>query len=539
MTVDTLMTAVKTYNIDRGLFFIDACRDAPIAARLLNLVGTQLLYPNPQPMRRPDALIGLRSTASGLQSYQAKDEAGTLFTQAVLDGLQGSPPDFIPYDRTSLPWALKFAALEGHVKRMVTKLLKDHNPLKIQAVEPYGNPYNGDTIVANKEPPLGAHHVPPLNAIVIPTLKEIIAISAANALRATKSLDSLRIFFSRRPDGNHCGDLIDPTLMHEVLGHEDATIPWINSLRYLDARTGKEAPSWTSFMFASHSQQIGDRIVAWLDLSIQPGKGELLWIGTDGTGGVPGSAVVIPRDLLHSMPVRLDVQLDHSGAGWQVTRMSARLADPTPFNERNSWEHMPDSWTTLFEAQKTEAFADLASAARPIEEQFDRLQQILSAKRESPIAAAFATNLLLRAGGTAYLQDWPRNLANWFEWLADGPVLWAETLLRQRDSESLDLVDPKVREALQYFLKLADRGVPTLADTLLFAIRQAALWRESDALDVLTPEEQSNLRTALEYIDRAGQYVVSGMGFAHFMGASADFTPEHVLGAHAASTSPN
>jgi hypothetical protein len=524
--VDTLMTAVKTYNIDRGLFFVDACRNAPLAARLINLVGDEPLKPNLEPMRRPDALIGLRSTASGLQSYQAKDEAGTLFTQAVLNGLKGPPPNFIPYDRTCLPWTLKFAALEGHVKRMVIELLKDHNPQKIQTVEPYGNPYNGGTIIANKEPPLDAKDLPRPDRTEIPTIKDAITISAASVLKTAKSLDFNVIAEKRQPDFNSTiGDLFSHSIMHEVLGHEEATISWFKSLCYLDARTGKKV-SPRSFMFASHSQQIGDRIVAWLDLSIAPGKGELLWIGTNGADGVPGSAVVIPRDLLHPMPVRLDVQFDRSGADWQVTRMSARLADPTAANV-----FMPDSWTALFEAQKTEAFADLASAARPIEEQFDQLQQVLSEKRESPIAAAFATNLLLRASGTAYLRDWPRNLANWFEWLADGPVLWAETLLRERDSESLNLADPKVREALQYFLKLANRGVPTLADTLVLAVRQAALWREFSPSDALTSDEQSNLRAALEYIDRASLYAVSGIGFARFMSTLADFAPEQALGA--------
>jgi hypothetical protein len=525
VTVDALMTTVKTYNIDRGLFFIDACRDAPLAARLINLVGDQSLKPNAQPKRRPDALIGLRSTASGLKSYQVKDETCTLFTQAVLDGLQGSPPQFVPYDTTSRPWALKFAALEGHVKRMVTKLLADHNPLKIQTVEPYGNPYNGDTIIANKKPPPDAKDLQRQNRIEIPTIQNTIAISATNALKLTKSLDFDSIAAVRQPKMNS-GDLFDYSIMHKALGHENATMPWITSLRYLDARTGEKANSKAPSIFALRSQQIDDRIVTWLDLTIDPGEGELLWIGIDGTYGAPGLAVVIPRDLLYAMPVRLDVQLDRSGGFWQVTRMSARLADPTVANT-----HMPDSWATLFEAQKTEAFADLALAVRPIEEQFDQLQQVLIEKRESPIAAAFAINLLLRAGGTAYLKNWPRNLANWFEWLSDGPILWAETLLRERDNESLDLADPRVREALQYFLKLADRGVPTLAHTLTFAIQQAALWREFRASDALTLDEQSKLRAALQYIDRASHYAVSGRGFTCFMSASGNFTPQHVLGA--------
>ncbi len=528
VAVDAMMTAVKTYNISRGLFFVDACRDAPLAARLINLVGDDSLKPNRQPVRKPDALIGLKSTASGLKSYQVKDETGTLFTQAVLNGLQGPPPQFIPYDTTNLPWALRFGALEGHVKRTVNALLADHSPLAVQAVEPYGNPYNGETIVANKNgPPFDAGDVPPPIARATPTLQETVAASAANTLKAAKSLDNNAINAQRFSGAVATGgDLFDFSIMHEVFGHETATMSWLDSLRYLDARTGEQANATEAHIFASHSQQIGDRIVAWLDLAINPGEGKMLWIGAGGQDGAPQSAVMIARDLSYAMPVRLDVQLDQGEGGWLVTQMSARLADPASANV-----YMPDSWKTLFEAQKTEAFADLASAARPIEAQFDQLQMILAEKRQSPIAAAFATNLLLRAGGLDYLHDWPRNLTNWFDWLADGPVLWAETLLRQRKSDDINLADPNVREALAYYLKLAHRGVPMLSHSLTFAIRQADLWRGFSEADRLALGEQSDLRAALEYIDRASRYAVSGMGFTRFMSAEAVFSPENVLGA--------
>jgi hypothetical protein len=77
---------------------------------------------------------------------------------------------------------------------------------------------------------------------------------------------------------------------------------------------------------------------------------------------------------------------------------------------------------------RIEAFADLASAGRTVE-QLLSLQAVVDEKSESPVAAAFAVNYLLRSGALEYLRDWPRNLANWFAWLPDDPVLWAETLI--------------------------------------------------------------------------------------------------------------
>lgn len=527
VAVDTMMTAVKTYNIDRGLFFVDACRDAPLAAQLINLVGDDSLKPNRQARRRPDALIGLKSTASGLKSYQVKDETGTLFAQAILNGLQGPPPQFVPYDTTNLPWALKFSALEGHVKRMVSASLANHSPLAVQAVEPYGNPYNGETVVAIKAgPPPDAGNLPPAPA-AIPTVEEAVAMSATTALKAAKSLNTEAI---RKVRGLGVaagrGDLFNYLIMHEVLGHETATIPWIESLLFLDAHTGEQADAGIARIFASHSQQIQDRIAAWLDLLIEPGEGKAIWISAGGGKGATGSAVVIPRDLNHPMPVRLDVQLSLVGRIWQLTQMRARLADPSSANV-----YMPPGWSILFDAQKTELFGDLASAARPVEAKFDDLQMILNEKRESPLAAAFATNLLLRAGGTAYLRDWPRNLSNWFEWLPDGPILWAETLLQQREGDAIDLDDAQVREALDYFLMLAKRGVPRLAHSLTFAIRQAEHWRGLLERGALTSSRQTDLRTALDYVDRAARHAVSTLGFTRFVGVSANLTPDLVLGA--------
>ncbi len=525
VAVDPMTTAIKTYNINRGLFFVDACRDAPMAARLLNLVGDQSLTPNRTPVRRPDALIRLQSTASGLKAYQVKDGAGTLFTQAVLNGLQGPPPQFIPYDTTNLPWPLRFSALEGHVKRMVSALLADFSPLAVQSVEPYGNPYNGEMIVARKDgPPLDAGDELPPTAQRIPSVEEAVHISATNVLRNAKSLDMAAIDNLRQRPLSSGGDLFNFRIMHEVLGHENVTDPWIQSLRFLNARSGEAADPQVARIFASHTQQIGGRIAAWVDLAVEPGEGDALWIGAGGGDDAPSAAVVIPRDQSKPIPVRLDVLFNAGERDWQLTQMGARLADPAGLDER-----LPDSWTTLFQAQRTEAFADLGSAAQFIEGLAD-LEEVVSGKRDSPVAAGLAVNLLLRAGGLEYLHDWPRNLANWFPWFADGPILWAETLLRRHPGN--DVADRQAqRDALDYFTRLADRGVPLLANTLLLALGQAERWRPLAEADELGGRERSDLRAALEYVDRAGRYAVSGVGFSRFVSSEMEIDPHIVLGA--------
>ena len=395
IAVVDMATAVKTYNVDRVLFFVDACRDAPRAARLINLVGDQPLRPNRQPTRRPDAMIGLQSTASGLASYQARDGRGTIFTQAVLDGLNGQPPDFVPYDVSALPWPLRFSALEGHVKRMVASLLAEKSPLAVQSVEPYGNPYNGAIVVATKHgPPHDAGDEPPPGPLADKTPSTVDE-GAFMTLRNAKALDAAAIAGVRSEISYRMrGDLLDFGIMHEVLGHEDATQPWIDSLQFLDAVTGEGVDPTVAKVFAAHSQQIEDRLVAWIDLAIEPGEGERLWIAAGGDDTAPGAAVAIPRDSEHPIPVRLDVRFQREADGWNLKQMGARLADPADHPE------FPFPWTALFQAQRSEAFGDLAAAARPIEADFEHLQEVVNRKRLSPVAAAMASNLLLRAGAT-------------------------------------------------------------------------------------------------------------------------------------------
>lgn len=535
--IDSLATAVRTYNINRGLLFIDACRDAPLAARILHLTGEGTRRPNDVPQRRPDALIRLQSTASGLKSYQVKDEVGTLFTQAVLDGLEGHPPQYAPYDISQLPWPLRFSALEGHVKRKVSALLADHSPLAVQSVEPYGTPYNGEMIVALKDgPPPDAGDLPPGPVEVPLAVEQAVAASAAKVLRNATFVGS-DILGDIRAKANVGGnDLSNFDIMHAILGHESVTYPWLDSLRYLDARTGEAADPGTIKIEASRSQEIDDRIVAWLDFTVAPnGGGGALWIGAGGREGELDAAVVIPSDFIHPLPARLDIMFNRGEQGWALSQMSARIADPNEFNIK-----LPPSWTALFEAQRTAAFADLGSAARSIERLVD-LEEVVEGKRDSPIAAAFATNLLLRTGGLDWLKDWPRNLAEWFPWLADGAVLWGETLLQREGDFAIDSADPRAqaqhlietaprREALRYFSLLAERGVPVLGHSLILALRQAAMWRLVADSHILSAAEQTTLLQALDYVERAGRYAASGAGYTRYQGAAGAISPETVLG---------
>jgi len=85
-------------------------------------------------------------------------------------------------------------------------------------------------------------------------------------------------------------------------------------------------------------------------------------------------------------------------------------------------------------------------------------EQLLSDKRSDPYAAAVGAYLLLRLQHFELLHDWPRNLADWMEFLPDGCVIWATQLMRQKP-ESVD-------EIRTYLLRAVGRGLPVFTEGL-------------------------------------------------------------------------
>ena len=437
--VESLSRAVKTFGIDRALFFVDACRDAPIIAQLLNIVGEAPLKPVSGSNRRPDAVVCLQSTASGLKSYQHEQDPATIFGQAVLEALEGPPPSYRPYDTTTEPWRLVFQSLEAHVKGRVRDLLSKHTTTLLQPVEPYGNPYNGSMLVAHKYAPTlpsrsgdsPLSEMPPVGFTHIASSVDTQAQNIMKDFRSTTA-DQIRQWREQNPRTSSVSDLSNFGLMHQVFGHETITMPWQETMRLLDPETNGPIANGVVRLMAGHREERESRLTAWLDLLIDRGPGSSVWMSVGGRPGEPCYAVILPRDLHTPIPVRLDVTYENTLNGYVLKDLSARIADPS-----ETTTPMPVTWSALWLAQRTEAFSDLASAGRSIGD-FVLLENILDDKTSSPVAAAIAAATLLRCGALDYLHDWPRNLANWFEWLPDGPVLWAETLIRRFDAGQLD-----------------------------------------------------------------------------------------------------
>ncbi|MGJ4948188.1 caspase family protein [Bradyrhizobium sp. HKCCYLS20291] len=529
VAIEAVARAVKTSGIDRALFFVDACRNAPALAMTLNIVGDEILKPQPYLTKSPDAVISLQSTRSGLQSFQAAGEDATIFGRALLEALEGVAPKFIPYDTQGTPWRLVFASLESHVKNRVRQLLAAHTAAKIQPVEPSGIPYDGAMIVAERAPAMvTAEPVPPPEAappdtappfepggptggpaaqpVQIPEIKfdEL----ALDSLVKKRADIMLRRFNTARPGIEAApgsgGDLLDYQTMHEIFGHESVTGPFLNALSIRDAWTGEKLAPAEFKLTQGRSNEVGDSLTSWIDVEIPPGKGRAVWFGVAGMGEV-SFGIAIPRDATLTIPVRLDVGFSRQGRDWAVEQVSARLGEPRADDAASRMV-----WHPLWELQRIEAFSDLAAAGLKIR-RLDDLLDIVVRKVESPVAAAIAMSLLIRSGNLDVLQDWPRNLASWFPWLPDGSILWAETLLRRAEGHALD---PTIRdEAFSYLVKSAEQGPPLLTASLRMAVTQMQMWRSG-----LKPEDPkaATLTGALGVIETAARHLVSGSLFASF-----------------------
>ncbi|MEA3044771.1 MAG: hypothetical protein QOH47_2609 [Sphingomonadales bacterium] len=552
VAVEPMARAIKTYGVDRALFLVDACRDSSQLTRELDVVGESLLKPSRYPTRKPDGLITLRSTASGLKSYQLKTDPATLFCQAVLDALEGPPPSHIPYDTQTMPWQLLFSALEGHVKRKVAELLAGRSALAVQSVEADGTPYNQYMLVARKRapeagaPPLSRRGLDATATDTGAALVRAIDESARQVLRSADSVKPRDIDLARTGFAGEVGDLVHPGVMHAIFGHESISEPWVGSLRLLDAVSGEPVDHHPIQIVAAHKQESDDRMTAWIDLVVKPRDGHALWVATGGSEGWPSFAVVIPQDKYGAVPIRLDVAFEHHG-DWQIADMTARLSDPAGIGDTP----LSTAWQHLWEAQRTEIFGNLGAAGDVID-RTGILESIVRDKMSSPVAAAIATSYLLRCGRLNGLHTWPRNIADWFEWLPDGPVLWAETLMRRREEKCFDsaarqsrpsepdlddgatmqlcIDTPEYEEARRYFRIIAHRGAPYLATSMGMAIHQAAFWRKALERDLVPGEDSVEVAEACENIERAAGYFKSGGSFTRFAARDVMLGPDRVLG---------
>jgi len=116
-------------------------------------------------------------------------------------------------------------------------------------------------------------------------------------------------------------------------------------------------------------------------------------------------------------------------------------------------------------------------------------ESVLYRKVNDPNTAALGGYHLLRTGELQRLHSWPANLADWMNWMSDGPVIRGWQLLRGATARPGET--PRQR-----FLEAAERGLPIFSDGLRLLI---------DGLKVVSRDRHDDSEVAAA-ITRMGNY---------------------------------
>jgi hypothetical protein len=120
----------------------------------------------------------------------------------------------------------------------------------------------------------------------------------------------------------------------------------------------------------------------------------------------------------------------------------------------------------------------------------DQAETLLQNKIENPVAAALGGYALLRVGAIDRLHDWPNNLANWFPWLPDGPVIAGELAAREGDDAS----------AVHWFANALDRGYPMFSDGLSLLAARLRQYIFADRVPAKIGEREPDVRRLMRLL---------------------------------------
>jgi hypothetical protein len=439
--------AISTQNLRRGLsalpvpnhyLFLDACRNDVERLRQLDLAGQKILNEPAAAAVNKDALIGiLYAAASGTQTWQPRElELGySLFGGAMIDGLEGHE-GLERKGCTPTTCEVHFYPLETFVKAgMGTALTRFNSPEKVR-VRNGGTPPDGwittVPVITDLDPA-----PPPPPATVTGVLEERYDVHTTTPWPVT-------------------GDRV--TAHDSVFGSERMTDIW-STAQAVDLSSGMSVPRDQIVVTSvRHSDDTGAFRIT-LRLPHSP-RGHWLQF-TDAIGkhfacALPGDTVVTPL-----YDIEIDLQHEAPGEGWSpswISRLESGLSADSP--------EMGGKVARIWETYQTHNVARAADAVH-----LGMLEDAVQGKMKSPLAAAVAATVLLRANRLDLLHaTWLRNLSDWFPQLPDGAVLWAEQL-RLQSTQTGEPVDDERRTHLA---RIAERGLPLLSEVLPLAGRQIA-----------------------------------------------------------------
>ncbi len=142
-------------------------------------------------------------------------------------------------------------------------------------------------------------------------------------------------------------------------------------------------------------------------------------------------------------------------------------------------------------------------------------ESLLYGKIRDPSAAAVGGYFLLKIRDLNRLHDWTRNLANWIDWMADGPVIRAWHILLQASKDADADRDAVRAEARGLLLQAVERGIPTYTEGLRLL---------RDGLTSLShyQDDDAQVQAAKAQVDRYAEQCDWSTPTTTFLGASPD-----------------
>lgn len=436
--------ALSTYNLYSGLratplpevfFFLDACRNDNEKLKKSGVEGTRILNECLQP--RPDAICPIvHATGPGSPAWAPSEpkEGISVFGQALLECLECT--EGVKAWLNNNHYWITFRELEDYLSPRVASILEGEGfrikqPVQISwaagktPICEVGPPRSitfgfasgdekilADTIALPQLSPLALPQGPqgPVHSASIGAIHNLLHDEIV-----TSSLWKARLYDLERRQWT---DLKHSRAEHSLRFREIASTEDCNTFQ-MEVELQRSSTQWFEVTLQNQTAAcllIGDKqyhpcYILRFDLSMAPSAGRLI------SG--------------------FDVSLANSSQG--LLGEAATL-----------WNHFRGS--------------DILKEGKPAE--FALLEEVLSGKRDSPLAATVAALLLLRAWRPDLLHDWLKNLTDWFPDRPDGWVIRVEQLLRTKQEEGLE-------EAITAFLELARLPLPFTSEGLGHASRQA------------------------------------------------------------------
>jgi hypothetical protein len=429
-STENIRYAMRRLQAKDQFFFLDACRNGGETFGSAVVTPHQILnIEAPTANNSAVRQAVLYATASGSRAWQqpSPDRGLSMFGQALLDGLNGGAPVL----EDEPPPAIWFNQLSSYTMRRVRTLLKDAGATQDQPVKGSFEELPVLHVVAPAMTPDGG----PVAAEPLPTADELLA-----EPRGDVSIEA-------------------GAQLHDYFGSERIEALW-SGAQLLDLATGAQLPA--DMLTPVGGERLGVQ-QHWI--RIEPGLSDPAWLEL--TVGGTRHAAVLPGvsgaryelgfqwewDPDRQLPLRLlslDVDLVEGG--------NPALDRAAELWRRYRRVHAADAASAIIDA------TDAAAAKETVRRK--------TASPQSPLAAAVAALLLLRTGQADRLHDWLGNLTNWFPWLPDAPVLWAEQQIRLGADAATDPLDA--------FLLLADRpALPFTVEAFGYALGMAQVFTET------------------------------------------------------------